>query len=121
MSKKNPIRGLDPMSDYSSEDKPNVGSDKELLTAVGIPAGIAAGAGILTSAVRNKMAKEKAQNEAESKKSGISLDAENARKDARVKKEYDSYEKSKGMKKGGTASSRADGCAQRGKTRGKMV
>jgi hypothetical protein len=25
------------------------------------------------------------------------------------------------MKKGGTASSRADGCAQRGKTRGKMV
>jgi hypothetical protein len=26
-----------------------------------------------------------------------------------------------GMKKGGTASSRADGCAQRGKTRGKFV
>jgi hypothetical protein len=25
------------------------------------------------------------------------------------------------MKKGGTASSRADGCAQRGKTRGKML
>ena len=25
-----------------------------------------------------------------------------------------------GMKKGGTASKRADGCAQRGKTRGKM-
>lgn len=27
----------------------------------------------------------------------------------------------RGMKKGGTASSRADGCAMRGKTRGKMV
>ena len=26
-----------------------------------------------------------------------------------------------GMKKGGTASSRADGCCQRGKTRGKMM
>jgi hypothetical protein len=26
-----------------------------------------------------------------------------------------------GMKKGGTASSRADGCAQRGKTKGRMV
>ena len=26
-----------------------------------------------------------------------------------------------GMKKGGSASSRADGCAQRGKTKGKMV
>ncbi len=28
---------------------------------------------------------------------------------------------SRGMKSGGTASARADGCAQRGKTRGKMV
>ena len=33
-----------------------------------------------------------------------------------------SYVKGKlGLKKGGTASSRADGCACRGKTRGKMV
>ena len=31
------------------------------------------------------------------------------------------YEKERGMKKGGTASSRADGIAQRGKTRGKIV
>ena len=30
------------------------------------------------------------------------------------------YEKERGMKKGGTASSRADGIAQRGKTRGKV-
>jgi hypothetical protein len=27
----------------------------------------------------------------------------------------------KGLKKGGSASSRADGCAQRGKTKGRMV
>jgi hypothetical protein len=26
-----------------------------------------------------------------------------------------------GMKKGGSASSRADGCAQRGKTKGKII
>lgn len=32
-----------------------------------------------------------------------------------------SVKKPKKMAKGGTASSRADGCAQRGKTRGKMV
>ena len=31
------------------------------------------------------------------------------------------YEKERGMKKGGSASSRADGIAQRGKTKGKMV
>ena len=30
-------------------------------------------------------------------------------------------ERSKGLKKGGTASSRADGCAIRGKTKGRMV
>ena len=29
--------------------------------------------------------------------------------------------KAVGMKKGGTASARADGCAQRGKTKGRMV
>ena len=33
----------------------------------------------------------------------------------------DSDKPAKKMAKGGTASSRADGCAQRGKTRGKMV
>ena len=32
----------------------------------------------------------------------------------------ESIKKAQGMKKGGSASSRADGCAQRGKTRGKM-
>lgn len=31
------------------------------------------------------------------------------------------YEKERGMKKGGTASSRADGIAQRGKTKGTIV
>jgi hypothetical protein len=37
-------------------------------------------------------------------------------------KDYtDVQNKARGMKKGGTASARADGCAVRGKTKGKMV
>jgi hypothetical protein len=36
-------------------------------------------------------------------------------------KAAEQYEKTKRFAKGGSASSRADGCAQRGKTRGKMV
>jgi hypothetical protein len=38
-----------------------------------------------------------------------------------VGKAFDYVKKGLGMKNGGTASSRADGCAQRGKTRGRMV
>ena len=37
-------------------------------------------------------------------------------------KDYaDVQNKARGMKKGGTASARADGCAIKGKTKGKMV
>ena len=36
-------------------------------------------------------------------------------------KAAEQYQKTRKFAKGGTASSRADGCAQRGKTRGKMV
>ena len=50
-------------------------------------------------------------------------DYENMKLDEKLKKEYEGYEKSKAKKmaKGGTASARADGCAIRGKTKGKMV
>jgi hypothetical protein len=61
---------------------------------------------------------------------GMELEVENAKKDARVKKEAAGAEKEVkrnmstfGFKKGGSVSSaskRADGCAMRGKTRGKM-
>lgn len=40
---------------------------------------------------------------------------------AKKKAMYDRVNSSRGMKKGGTASSRGDGCAMRGKTRGKIV
>ena len=37
-------------------------------------------------------------------------------------KDYtDVQNKARGMKKGGTASARADGCAVKGKTKGKMI
>lgn len=60
--------------------------------------------------------------------SGIALDMENMAKDRKVKQEYEIGEKARkegmgkiGFKNGGSASSRADGCAQRGKTKGRMV
>lgn len=56
----------------------------------------------------------------------LRLEYENLKKDQELQKGYENYEKSKakGMKKGGkvsSASSRADGIAQRGKTKGRMV
>lgn len=50
-------------------------------------------------------------------------DYENLKLDEKAKKEYEAYEKSKPKKmaKGGSASARADGCAIRGKTKGRMV
>lgn len=50
----------------------------------------------------------------------LRLEYENVQKDKQAEKERKAYEKSKGMKKGGYVKA-ADGCAQRGKTRGKMV
>jgi hypothetical protein len=41
--------------------------------------------------------------------------------DMKNQKAAEQYQKTKKYAKGGSASSRADGCAQRGKTRGKMV
>ena len=55
----------------------------------------------------------------------LRLDFENLKADERERKAREEYEKrkAKGMKKGGSvssASARADGIAQRGKTRGKI-
>jgi hypothetical protein len=62
-------------------------------------------------------------NAYEDKKDQISsLTGENESLKAQIEAQKEN--KSKGMKKGGkvsSASKRADGCAQRGKTRGKMV
>jgi hypothetical protein len=132
MADKNPIRGMGPMDDYeemmyrrSPEGKADM--QRGAMKAIGAPAGVIIGgmAGVHALDKRNadKKAREAAEKSAEGKKSGIALDAENVKKDQQLKKEYEAYEKSKGMKAGGTvssASSRADGIAQRGKTRGKI-
>lgn len=119
MADKNPVRGMQPMDEYN---KTNSLKD---LAPLGVGLGVAGAAAMVSKkgAERDKKAREEATNAAEAKKSGLALDAENAKKDEKVKKEYEAYEKekAKGMKKGGTASARADGCCQRGKTRGRMV
>jgi hypothetical protein len=58
----------------------------------------------------------------------MALELENKRRDKLVKDEHEGGEKARkknmgeiGFKNGGSASSRADGCAQRGKTKGRMV
>jgi hypothetical protein len=51
----------------------------------------------------------------------IPLDVKDKLQDMKNQKAAEQYQKTKKYAKGGTASSRADGCAQRGKTRGKMV
>ena len=116
MAKKDPVRGMQPMDEY------NKANSLKDLAPLGVGMGVA-GAAMLTSKKGSELDKaEKKAREVEGKeKSGIALDAENIKKDQQLKKEYEAYEKSKGMKKGGTASSRADGCAMRGKTRGKIV
>jgi hypothetical protein len=52
----------------------------------------------------------------------LRLEYENLKKDQQMQKGYENYEKSKakGMRKGGYVTS-ADGCAIRGKTRGKTL
>ena len=62
---------------------------------------------------------------------GIALDIENMRKDKRVDEEHEAGDKARkesmgkiGFKSGGSvgsASKRADGCAVRGKTKGRMI
>jgi hypothetical protein len=69
-----------------------------------------------------------ATNEGTDQKSAernLRLEYENLKKDEFVKKEFEpkppAPKPAKKMAKGGSASSRADGIAQRGKTRGKIV
>ena len=51
----------------------------------------------------------------------IPPEAVDKKQDWTNQKAAEQYEKTKKFAKGGSASSRADGCAVRGKTRGKMV
>jgi len=122
MAKKDPVRGMQPMDEYSRDS-----SDRSTLNKALEAAGSAAGLGVVAGIPAYMLSKSRKKQPAlkdEDGKSGIALDAENIKKDQQLKKESEAYEKSKGMKKGGkvsSASARADGIAQRGKTKGKIV
>jgi hypothetical protein len=93
---------------YKISEKPRVdpAAEQEKLTAGLLGAGAPVAAG-LSYAMSEEAPRRRAEAERKEK-----AEREAA---AELKRE------SRGMKSGGTASSRADGCAQRGKTRGKMV
>lgn len=106
MADKNPVRGMQPMDDYeemmyrrSPEGKAEM--QRGAMKAIGAPAGIIMGGAAAVNALDKKLSSKKAREESD--KAAL----EN--------------QKQRGMKKGGTASSRADGIAQRGKTKGTIV
>jgi hypothetical protein len=124
MAKKDPVRGMQPMSEYTRVTGSDLGPSRmdKALDVAGSGLVLAGVSSLpIYAAKRMSDAKKKTDEQEKRQKSGMELEIENAKKDRRVKEEYEAYEKSKGMKKGGTASSRADGIAQRGKTRGKIV
>jgi hypothetical protein len=137
MADKNPVRGMQPMDDYeemmyrrSPEGKAEM--QRGAMKAIGVPGAMIMGGMAGIHALDKRNADKKARAAAEKEKSGIALDVENAKKDELVRKEREAYDRGEktrlrdqgGMKKGGavkSASSRADGIAQRGKTKGRMV
>jgi hypothetical protein len=60
-------------------------------------------------------------NEAQDKAAQMNADERRKAKSEERKPVVEGLKKAVGMKAGGTASSRADGCAIRGKTKGKIV
>ncbi len=135
MPKKDPVRGMEPMSEYTRVTGSDLGPSKmdKALDVAGSGLVLAGVSSLpIYAAKRMSDAKKKTDEQEKRQKSGMELEIENAKKDRRVKEEqeaYDKYDKTRlkdqgGFKKGGSvksASSRADGCAMRGKTRGKIV
>jgi hypothetical protein len=126
MAKKDPVRGMQPTDEYfkDSSDRStlnkaleNAGSAALVGTVVGVPA-------YMLGKSRGKASTKKDEDT----KSGMALEIENKKKDELNKREAEGAAKevkrnmsTLGFKNGGSASARADGCAQRGKTRGKIV
>lgn len=137
MADKNPVRGMQPMDDYEEmmyRRTPEGKREMEVgaMKAIGAPAAVIAGGATVANAIDAYRGKKKREEElkAEAKKSSEEMAIENAKQAARNKREAEGAEKEVkrnmstfGFKKGGkvsSASSRADGIAQRGKTRGKI-
>ena len=85
----------------------------------------ALGAGVYTAGKKQEAKKHEAKSKEDSMTPGQKQSMEEA-KDEEMRKRMKTApttktEMGKGFAKGGTASSRADGCAVKGKTRGKMI
>jgi hypothetical protein len=116
MADKNPVRGMQPMDEYeemmyrrSPEGKAEM--QRGAMKAIGAPAAIIAGATGMYGLGRDANKEER-----EKVKKGVAKRESEAAARENMKEH--------GMKKGGTvksASARADGCAQRGKTKGRIV
>ena len=102
-------------------------SQKAPLTAAGV--GTAATVGTVYKDMKNAQDEREAAAELKREKRGVEkTSTDRARDDAREMKTQQQNEKASneaskdmGFAKGGTASSRADGCCVKGKTRGKMM
>jgi hypothetical protein len=108
MAKKDPVRGAEPMDDYLSSivDSPR---GRKIADALGAASLVSVGA----IPIGAKYAMHKAEKDR----------AERDRKESNKERAIEN-QKEYGMKKGGkvfSASTRADGIAQRGKTKGRMV
>ena len=85
----------------------------------------ALGAGVYTAGKKQEAKKHEAKSKEDSMTPGQKQSMQDA-KDEEMRKRMKTApttktEMGKGFAKGGTASSRADGCAVKGKTRGKMI
>ena len=102
-------------------------SQKAPLTAAGV--GTAATVGTIYKDIKNAQDEREAAAELKRESRGVRKNSTDlARDEAREMKSQDENEKASsaaskdmGFAKGGSASSRADGCAQRGKTKGTIV
>jgi hypothetical protein len=125
MAKKDPVRGMQPTDEYFKDS-----SDRSTLNKALENAGSAALAGTVVGVPAYMLGKSRGKastKKDEDTKSGMALEIENKKKDELNKREAEGAAKEVkrnmstfGFKNGGSASARADGIAQRGKTRGKI-
>jgi hypothetical protein len=116
-------------SDDSNEYKREMRNQRMKDIGLAGVAGALSGAKLGALALDYKGRRQAEKREADkNQKSGMELEIENAKKDRLNKREAEGAAKEVkrnmstfGFKNGGSASSRADGIAQRGKTRGKIV
>ena len=117
MAKKDPVRGMQPMDEYTRVRGSDIANQSKMDKALDVAGSGLALAGVssipIYAAKRISDAKKKTDDQEKRQKSGMELEIENAKKDRRVKEEqeaYDKYDKTRlkdqgGFKKGGKVKS----------------